>query len=216
VKKPGTLEAGCESTTVSALPRVVERYSEYTPPFDVKSPVEKMVRSVPPNYLVGLEEIILTNTAGLPRKFRRRVTKSRKKTVKMIKARGLYHPAWKNRRAWIEIFVDNTFRIWERGWWLKFRLHRETLVGDVLFHEIGHHIHFAVRPEHREREDIADQWKVRLTRSYFRQNHRLLGTILRSLRLLFGPLFRAFYKKTMDRGLGRGWMSRAEYDESMK
>jgi hypothetical protein len=196
-------------------PRVVESYSGYAPPFDVKALVEKMASTVPPKFLVGLEEILLTNTAGLPRRIRRGVTKSRKKKVRMVKARGLYQPKWNNRPARIEIFVDNTLVGWRKGhfWWL---IPRGLDLQDVLFHEIGHHIHATIQPEHREREDVADVWKVRLSRNYLRQRHRLLRGTLRVLRFLFGPFYRAFYKKTMDQNLQRGWISRAEYDESMK
>ncbi len=44
----------------------------------------------------------------------------------------------------------------ETGWWLRIPLIREGKIADVLFHEIGHHIHFTCRPEYREKEDVAD------------------------------------------------------------
>ena len=199
----------------SSLPKVIEAYSDYVPPFDVKQAVERMVASVPPTYLIGLDSILLTNTAGLPRKIRKGVTKSRKKKFRMIQARGLYHPAWKNRRAWIEIFVDNALIGWRKGslWWV---FPRDLDLQDVLFHEIGHHIHFAVRPEYREREDVADVWKVRLSRNYLRKRHRILRAALQIFGFIFRPLYRALYKKTLDKSLATGWISRAEYDESMK
>jgi hypothetical protein len=210
---PETTDA--QNVLISALPKVIEDYRGYAPPFDVKADVEKMVGSVPPKFLVGLKEIMLTSTAGLPRKIRRGVTKSRKKKVKMIEAQGLYHPAWNNRPAWIEIFVDNALAGRHKGsfWWL---LPRDLHLQNVVFHEIGHHIHFAVRPEHREREDVADVWKLRLIRNYNRQHHRLLRAALRTTRFFFKPFYRAFYRKVMDKNLEKGWISRAEYDESMK
>jgi hypothetical protein len=192
---------------------MVEFYTGYVPPFDVKATVERMVASVPPKLLVGLEEIVLTDTTGLPRQIRRGVTKSRKKKLRMIQAAGLYHPAWKNSPAWIEIFVDNTLSTWERGWWLKFQMYRELLIGDVLFHEIGHHIHFAVRPEHREREDVADVWKVRLSRHYSRQAHPVFGSILNSLRFLSGPLLMMLIRKSARIEFEKGLISRAELEE---
>ena len=60
-------------------------------------------------------------------------------------------------QPWIEIFVDNVLRGWEKGWWLKLGFLREGQIGDVLFHEIGHHIHYTVSPEYREKEDVADR-----------------------------------------------------------
>jgi hypothetical protein len=210
----GTSATGSESIMAAwARPRVVERYTGYTPSFDVKAAVEKMVATVPSKFLVGLEEVVLTNTADLPRRVRRAVTKSRRKKVRMIEARGLYHPAWKNRPAWIEIFVDNTLRAWERGWWLKFPWYREILIGDVLFHEMGHHIHFSVRPEHREKEDVADAWKVRLSRNYSRKARPLLRAILKTLRFLSGPLFMLLMRKSARVELEKGLISRAEFEE---
>ena len=55
------------------------------------------------------------------------------------------------------------FKGWERGIWLKIPFIREGPIVDVFFHEIGHHIHHSIRPEFREREDVADVWMVRLT-----------------------------------------------------
>ena len=193
---PETTDA--QNAPPSAPPKVVEEYRGYAPPFDVKADVEKMVASVPPKFLVGLKEIMLTNTGGLPRKIRRGVTKSRKKKVKMIEAQGLYHPAWNNRPAWIEIFVDNALAGRHKGsfWWL---LPRDLHLQNVVFHEIGHHIHFAVRPEHREREDVADVWKLRLTRNYNRQHHRLLKAVLRTVKFFFGRSIERFIERLWTR-----------------
>ena len=59
--------------------------------------------------------------------------------------------------ASLEAFVCYpTLRGWESSWWLRIPLIREGKIADVLFHEIGHHIHFTCRPEYREKEDVAD------------------------------------------------------------
>jgi hypothetical protein len=138
-----------------------------------------MLGSVPPEYLVGLDSVVLTSTDALSRKRRRRKTWSRKRTVKVVKTRGLYHYAQKGKTAWIEIFVDRIFEGWEGGFWLKLPLVRDFLLTPVLFHEIGHHIHATVRPEFQEREDVADRWQVKLETIYYRKEHpylRLLST----------------------------------------
>ncbi|HZP03732.1 MAG TPA: hypothetical protein VFB43_02445 [Terracidiphilus sp.] len=212
----GTPDTLSSSTAIpSSMPRVVEHYSDYKPPFDVKKAVEKMVASVPSEFLVGLSEIVLTNTASLPRKRRRSVTKSRGRKVKIIQAAGLYHAMYNNQPAWIEIFVDRTLANLRTGglWWL---LPRELDLEGVVFHEIGHHIHKAIRPKHKEREDVADVWKVKLIRIYARKERRILRVILRALRLVFGPLYQRLFRKLMKWGLDKGYMSRAEYDESIK
>jgi len=128
--------SGEPGVAASARPRVVERYSGYTPPFDVAAIVERMLASVPPRYLLGLSEVILTNKIGLSRSRRRSVTKSRGRKVKIAEARGLYHRSWKGEKAWIEIFVDNTLNDYKKGWWrwlLHFGYFRESEIGGVLF-----------------------------------------------------------------------------------
>lgn len=188
-------------------PTVVASFSGYTPPFDPVRMVEKMVESVPSEYLVGLKEIVLTNSSSLPRKRRRSVTKSRKHKLKMERTGGLYHPAWNGNRAWIEIFLDNTFRNWKKGWWLSFRFYREIVLGGMLFHELGHHIHATVKPEFLDQEDVADFWKARLMRQYNQARHPWLRAFL----FPFRPLLEMLSKATSKYLFKRGWISRGEF-----
>lgn len=199
-------------TASSQRPTVITNFVGYTPPFNVVPIVERMLASVPPKYLVGLSEVVLTNSSGLPRKLRRSVTKSRKRKVKSAEAGGLYHQAWQGNRAWIEIFVDNILRNWEKGWWLSIRFYRESLIGDLLFHEIGHHIHATVQPEFREKEDVADGWKLRLTRQYIRFRHPWLIALLSP----FQPLINTLSKVISRYQFSRGWISRGEFEEDIK
>lgn len=174
-----------------------------------------MLASVQPKYLIGLKEVVLTNSTGLSRKLRRSVTKSRKHKVKIVECRGLYHQAWNGKEAWIEIFVDNTLKYWEKGFFLRIPFIREELLGGVLFHEIGHHIHFTVRPEYREKEDVADIWKIRLERIYFRQRFPLLRSFIWLIAFLSGPFFKRLRLKLMKDQLQKGRISRAEYEEQI-
>jgi hypothetical protein len=210
---PGTADE--PSKLAAARPRVVASFSDYAPPFDVSSLVERMLGFVPPRYLLGLRDVVLTNKIGLSRARRRSVTKSRGRKVKILQARGLYHPAWKGERAWIEIFVDSTFAGYEKGLWrwlLLFGYFQENELGGVLFHEIGHHIDATLRPEYREKEDIADDWSKKLMREWLRKERPLLRRILR----LFMPLLRMFVGILAKRYLAYGRWSRAKYESYMK
>ena len=193
-------------------PRVVASFSGYHPPFDPVPMIERMLASVPAKHLKGLDEIVLTNSSGLSRKRRRSVTKARKHKVRIVQTGGLYHPAWNGNRAWIEIFVDNTLKNWEQGWWLKLRFMRESLLGDILFYEIGHHIHATVQPEFREGEDVADGWKLRLTRQYNRFRHPWLVAFL----FPFQPLVNMLSKAAIRYQFRRGWISRGEFEEAFR
>jgi hypothetical protein len=94
---PATSEPGLSGPR---KPKVAAQYVlGYEPPFDVTPIIERMLASIPPKYLVGLSEVVLTNASGFSRKRRRSVTKSRKRKVKFGAARGVYHPAWKGKRA---------------------------------------------------------------------------------------------------------------------
>jgi hypothetical protein len=203
---------GSAAAASSPRPKVIVNFFGYEPPFDPKPIVEKMLASVPPKYLIGLKEVVLTNTSDLSRKRRRSVTKARKRKVRIVEARGLYHPAWNGNHAWIEIFVDNTLMNREKGWWLSFRFYREMLLGDVLFHEIGHHIHATVQPEFREKEDVADGWKLRLTRQYIRLRHPWLRAFLFPFQSLINMLSKASSRYQFK----RGWISRGEFEEDFK
>jgi hypothetical protein len=200
------------AATSSQQPTVITSFSGYARPFDVAPIVERMLAPVPPKYLIGLKEVVFTNSSGLSRKRRRSVTKARKRKVRIVEARGIYHPAGHANQAWIEILVDNTLKNWEKGWWLSFRFYRDSLLGDVLFHEIGHHIHARVQPEFREKEDVADGWKLRLARQYFRFRHPWLRVLL----VPFQPLINMLSKANSRYEFRRGWISRGEFEEDFK
>jgi hypothetical protein len=170
--------------------KLVTYFHEYTPPFDVRPLMSRMLRSVPSEYLVGLDSIVLTSTDTFSRKRRRSKTRSRRRTVRIVKTRGLYHRAQGGETAWIEIFVDRIIEGWELGLWLKLPLLRDFLLAPVLFHEIGHHIHTTIRPEFREREDVADRWQVKLETIYPRKER----PSIRVLSLLAKP-FRGVMKR---------------------
>jgi hypothetical protein len=194
-------------------PLVIESFSGYEPPFNPTPVVRRMLASVPRNYLAGLSAVVLSNTSGLSGRRRKTKVKSRKRKVGLTVANGLYHPAFRGRPAWIEIFVDNALRDSEKRWWFRLPYIRDWGLSDVLFHEIGHHVHYAVRPEHREKEDVADIWKVRLQDNYNRQRYRWLSVPVRIVRLLFGGLLDRQRQKLELEMLESGYISRAEYNE---
>lgn len=175
-----------------------------------------MLDSVPRNYLAGLGTVVLSTASGLSAKRRNTSVKRRKRKVMLVGASGAYHPAYRGSPAWIEIFVDNTLRGWETGWWLRVPYIREGRLSDVLFHEVGHHVHHTVRPEHRENEDVADVWKVRLQRNYNRQRFRSIGMVSRIIWPLFGAYLERQTEKLELRMLKNGQISRAEYLERVE
>jgi len=89
----------------------------------------------------------------------------------MTRVRGLYHHRTFASPAWIEIFVDQ-IRDYEFGFFRRMPFFRDMLFCEILYHEIGHHIHTVIHPEHsRDHEDIADEWQKRLWRHYARRKY---------------------------------------------
>jgi hypothetical protein len=155
---------------------IVEAYRDFAPPCNARAAVEDLLASVPLKYLGGLSRIVLTNTAALTGQRRRGWSWSRGRKARYGHVAGLYHHRSRADPAWIELFVD---RIVEGVpvWALRFRLAR-LLFGSVLYHELGHHIQAQHRPEHREVEDVADEWKDRLGRNHVRQRHPIARVLL--------------------------------------
>jgi hypothetical protein len=142
--------------------------------------VEDLLSSVPPEHMVGLAQIVLTNSGALTGQRKRSWTRRLGRKVRHVDAAGLYHQAWKGQPAWIELFVDQV-AIGMPALLLRVRLLRSMVFGTVLFHEIGHHIHRVMRPEHREREHVADDWAMRLGRIHIRRRHPVARVILRPI-----------------------------------
>jgi hypothetical protein len=53
----------------------------------------------------------------------------------------------------------------------RFPFLRDVVFGHVLFHELGHHIHRTIRPEHTEKEDVADKWAGKLNAHFIRTKY---------------------------------------------
>ncbi len=97
----------------------------------------------------------------MKRRRRRGLTRARRRKVRIAECLGLYHGAWRGQRAWIELFVDNVVGACP-AYLLRLPPFRELLVGNVLFHELGHHLHATQRPEHAETEAVAERWQEEL------------------------------------------------------
>lgn len=151
---------------MSARPEVIEAYRDYVAPFDVRRSVSRLLGIAQEREVQGVRAVVLTNLDALTRQARRRKSKSRGRKVGVDQIAGRYHQAWNGEQAWIELFVDQILSDFPR-WVLGIPPVREMVLGDTLFHELGHHIHKTQAPVYREQEDVADAWSKRLRRRYF-------------------------------------------------
>jgi hypothetical protein len=147
-----------------------EFYKDYTPPCRVFRTVSKLLDRVPEQYLQGLDCVVLTNMSGQPRRSRLGKIPSSKGYVSKSRVLGLYHAAHRGKRAWIEIYVDRIAGRHKGHLWVPFAL--EFAFGDVLLHEIGHHIHATVAREHSDKEDVAERWRKELWGTLARKRNR--------------------------------------------
>jgi hypothetical protein len=167
---------------------IEERYNEYRAPFDVAKVVRGLIDSVPEKYTRGLKKVLLVNSGYLSRRDRVGKVWSRKRKRSKQDILGRYH--YNNGTAWIEIRVDKTIENWRRipaPFWIS--PFRYLCIGQVFYHELGHHVHRTIRPEFREKEDVADRWGLKLIVHFIRRRYwyffpflRVAGWVYRRLK----------------------------------
>lgn len=129
-----------------------------------------MLATVPDKYLVGLDCVLMRNEESLSRRERRGKVWSRGRKVEKGKALGFYHHGGSRaNQPFIELRVDKIVAGMGKGVWFPFL--RSVVLGYVLFHELGHHIHDTVRPEYDEKEDVADNWSRKLNANFLRKRY---------------------------------------------
>jgi hypothetical protein len=169
-------------------PTIVENYRDFEPPVGFRNSVETLLRYVPAKYLVGLKSIVLTNRAALDRNRRRQKTWSRKRKVRLAECRGSYSSEWKSSPATVWLYVDNIIK-WETDrWWKRMPIVYYSSVGEVLYHEIGHHIHAVHRPIHDGGENVAEDWSRKLLAHFLRKHYWYLAPFLSVLAPVLSPL----------------------------
>lgn len=161
---------------------IKEAYRDYEPPVDAATIVRQLLTSVPDQHLRGLDCIVLTNLSGQPRRHRLGKTTSRGRRVAQSRTAGLYHPRWTGQPLWIELYLDQIFCSYPRRA-LRIPLIRNLAIADVLYHELGHHVHLFIRPEYREKEDVADEWKKKFTTILIRRRYWYLIPLIRALKM---------------------------------
>lgn len=152
------------------FPEIVESYRDFVPPPFVRGIVETLLGDVPEQYLAGLKTIVLANKAGLSRDQKRQKVWSRNHRIRLAEALGPYCGETRSSPEAVWLYVDNVFLRFP-GWFSRLPMVRHVLVGEVLYHEIGHHIHRVHRPSYEGRENVAEEWSRRLTLSFIRRRY---------------------------------------------
>jgi hypothetical protein len=151
-------------------PDIIENYRDFEPPSQVRKLVEELLESVPGNYLKGLKTIVLCNRAALTRDQRRQKVWGRGRKYRLAEARGAYYRATNSRPATVWLYVDNILKA-SPAWMLRIPIARYAEFGEVLFHEIGHHIHTVHVPIYDGKENVAEDWSRKLGQQFFRKHY---------------------------------------------
>lgn len=153
-----------------AGPEIVENYRDFEPPGNITKLLHDLLDAVPQEHLVGLKNIVLTHHSALSRDQRRQKIWSRKRKIRLASARATYHQATRSSPSAIWLYVDNIMQSVPRVLW-KLPLLRCVTLSDVLYHEIGHHIHAVHKPIYKDTEDVAEEWKRRLAARFLRRRY---------------------------------------------
>jgi hypothetical protein len=171
-------------------PSISEHYKAYRPSVNFTKLVRDLLTAVPGEYLRGLHAIVLTNRDAASGRDKRKRFWQKDRKHKLAESMGVYSHAGANNPATIRIFVDNIERE-SPAWALRMPVLRHLAVGDVLYHEIGHHIDAVHRPKWGGKENVAEDWNRQLKASFIRQRAWYRKPILRVLpwlmRALRGP-----------------------------
>ncbi|HVA93531.1 MAG TPA: hypothetical protein VNI36_01385 [Candidatus Dormibacteraeota bacterium] len=136
------------------------------------------MKAVPPDYLRGLQTIVLTNQAAKTRKQKQQKVWSRNRKIKLVEARGYYSPAWQASRATITLHIDNILKHTRRGE-LGIPFLRYYPLASVLYHEIGHHIHAEHIPVYDGKENVAEDWSDKLLQRFYRSHYWYLMPLMK-------------------------------------
>ena len=174
------------SVSTSAMVKVYESYQGNGAPKWMRSTVERLLQSVPEGLLGSLGTVVLTDSASIGRGKTHRVGGRKYNRSDCL---GFYHAATRQEVAWIELVADNMVARWPKPI-LALPFARDLVVSQTLFHEVGHHLFATVGSRARSDEGAAEDWRLRLSRGYFRKHYWYLRPLVRLATVLIARLRR--------------------------
>ena len=160
--------------------KIVEQYLNYSPPVEVYSSIRLLLRHVPEEHLEGLQKIVLTNSASLLESFKGKYPAGERR-IRAADARGIYL----NHK--IALVMDKILNQYPEVL-LLLPMFKTYAIGEVLYHEIGHHIHRREQPGYRaNKEEVADEWRDKLLKDFLWKRYWYLAYALRPYVKLVHP-----------------------------
>lgn len=155
---------------------VFEQYKSALNSRRAANTIRRLLSTVPEDHLIGIESVVLTDRASLDGK---KVVRHGRATIAENECHSFYHLATRERKAWVEIIVDNVFAHRSPAL-LRLTVYRERLLAQALFHEVAHHIQNRTKGS-RPDEAAAERSAVDMWSRFFRTRHRLLVPVARLL-----------------------------------
>ena len=157
---------------MSTKVKIDEEYYNYRPPVRVYGSVEVLLRYVPEEHLEGLRTITVTNSDYMRKWLKGKYTHE-KGRFRAADCRGIYSDG----RIWL--ILD---QICDAELFMIIPPVKTFFIGEVLYHEIGHHIHAMAQPGFRkDKEAFADECRDKLMQTFMRQRYWYLTGVLRCL-----------------------------------
>jgi hypothetical protein len=148
------------------------------------------MRHVPEKYLEGIRKVVLTNSASMRSSYKGKFGGDR---IRPADCRGMYS------NGYIFLVMDNIFQGYPEVL-LLLPIIKTYAIGEVFYHEVGHHIHKCEQPGYRDnKEVVADEWKEELLSAFQSGRYWYLAGALRTFAKLIRPVLLKVTGESNDR-----------------
>lgn len=169
--------------------KIIAEYLDYSPPVRLNGSVQLLISHVPPEHLKGMRKVVLTNSARLLQSSKGKYDFDGKR-LRLAELRGFYGDGQ------IYLVMDHILRHYPEPF-LWPPIFRTLAIGDVLYHEVGHHIHHLKQPGYRDnREEVADEWRDKLLLEFFKKHYWYLAKILGVYKRFLHPTVRKLIRRS--------------------
>lgn len=151
--------------------KIEEIYSGNKPTINIYNIVKNLMKYVPEKYFGGLKKIIIKNN-----------THENKKSKDKIL--GSYFHQSRNNPAYIELYIDEIIDSKWPSILLFFPLIKYLLIANILYHEIGHHIHRMHKKKYSNPEKEADDWHKELIHNFLEERYIFVYPFYKKLKFL--------------------------------
>lgn len=153
--------------------------------------VALLMRHVPAEHLEGLHYIVMTNSASMLRTHKGKFV-SEGWRGRAADCRGLYTGGN------IYLVMDRLLRHYPESL-LLIPIIKTLAIGEILYHEVGHHIHKLEQPGYRDKhEEVADEWRDELLAIFFKKRYWYLRPAARAYARFIHPRLAKSYAADSD------------------